>query len=255
MNLSLRKLIRMKTLVIILHYNTPDLTDSLYESLSPCAGQSYDLFVLDNGSDSDKKSCYHSLETGENKYFGGALNWSFEYVLKNDEYDSLLFLNSDIIVSNSDIVNLLREEMFQNEFTLLSPSVNEISSGGNVGCPQIQNWNTNSCRTVCWIDFQCPMFHRKLIEKIGKFDDQLKHGYGQHLICGFLCEEQNWKIGVTDKLTVEHIGSATMKQERVMSEYQRIAWKKTIKYFRNYMGGKYRLKRKKYLSYAKKYSV
>ena len=89
----------MKTLVIILHYNTPDLTDSLYESLSPCAGQSYDLFVLDNRSDSDKKSCYHSLETGENKYFGGALNWSFEYVLKNDEYDSLLFLNSDIIAT------------------------------------------------------------------------------------------------------------------------------------------------------------
>jgi hypothetical protein len=245
----------MKTLALILHYNTPDMTNSLYESLSPYAGESYDLFVLDNGSEEDKKSKYNSLEIEHNGYFGGALNWAFKYVLDHEEYDSLLFLNSDLILDGSDFVNLLRDEMFENDFKLLSPSIKEKVGGKNVGCPQIQNWNTDACRQVLWFDFQCPMFHRKIIEEIGQFDKQLKLGYGQHLICGFVCEERNWKIGVTDKLVAHHLGSATMKQEGVNSEYKQSAWKQTTKYFRRYMGGKYRLKRKKYLSYAKKYSL
>ena len=58
-----------KTLVLILHYNTPEMTDSLYESLSPYTGEVYDLFVLDNGSDEGKKSKHPSLETKKNLYF------------------------------------------------------------------------------------------------------------------------------------------------------------------------------------------
>ena len=65
----------MKTLALILHCNTLDLTNSLYESLAPVANELYDLYVLDNGSDENKKSRYPSLFTNENLYFGGGLNW------------------------------------------------------------------------------------------------------------------------------------------------------------------------------------
>ena len=44
-----------KTIAFILNYNTPDLTDALYESLSPYMGDLYDLMVLDNNSDESKR--------------------------------------------------------------------------------------------------------------------------------------------------------------------------------------------------------
>lgn len=245
----------MKTLALILHYNTPDMTDSLYESLSPYVDGIYDLFVLDNGSDEDRKSKYPSLEVGRNGYFGGGLNWAFNYILEHGEYDSLLFLNSDLILDGKDFVKLLRREMFENDFKLVSPSIWEDSGGKNIGCPQIQNWKTNICRDVRWFDFQCPMFHRDIIEHIGQFDQELKLGYGQHLICGFVCEEQAWKVGVTDNLFIRHLGSATMKHTGIMSEYHSSAWRQTTRYFRRYAEGKYRAKRKQYLKYAKEYSL
>ena len=115
----------VKTLVLILHCNTPEVTDSLYESLSPYMGDDYDLFVLDNGSDKDKKSKHPSLETGDNLYFVGGLNWAFRYVREHGEYDSLMFLNSDLILDGKDFVKSLRREMFANDFKIISPSLIE----------------------------------------------------------------------------------------------------------------------------------
>ena len=48
----------MKTLVVILQYNTHELTDSLYQTLKPYEEDIYDLVVIDNGSDKDKISKY-----------------------------------------------------------------------------------------------------------------------------------------------------------------------------------------------------
>ena len=68
-----------KTLAVILHYNTPQYTDVLYEMLEPeQKSGNYDLLVMDNGSSSDKKSKYTSLEISENIYFGGAMNILFK---------------------------------------------------------------------------------------------------------------------------------------------------------------------------------
>src|ERR1035437_6360539 len=102
-----------KTLVVILHYNSVQYTDVLYELLLPESGLEYDLHVLNNGSDIGKESKYSTLSLEKNIYFGGALNETFELLINESEYDSLLFLNSDLIVGKNFVSSLrkcLKEE-------------------------------------------------------------------------------------------------------------------------------------------------
>ena len=244
-----------KTLAFILNYNTPDLTDSLYESLSPFSGETYDLFVLDNNSDESKKSKYPTIQTGENLYWGGGLNWAFNYVLEHEEYDSLLFLNSDLILDGKDFVTTLREQLFDNNFMVVSPSVTEDFKKDrpkNVTFSQMGNWETDGCREVKWIDLQCPLFHRGFIEHINQFDPELKLGYGIDLLCGFECEDMSWKIGVHDKLLVNHLGQESWRRQDKLEEYAKTAGRQHIHYFRK-IG--MRLRRKKYMKYADNYKI
>lgn len=219
----------MKTLALILHYNTPNFTNPLYESLSPYTDEICDLYVLDNGSDENKRSKYQSLYTNRNLYFGGGLNWAFDYIIKNEQYDSLLFLNSDLTITGESFVKTLRDEMFTHDFKILSPSI--LSDHGRFPWwKQMGNYDSNKTRQVKWIDFQCPIFSRDFITKVKKFDDILKYGWGQDIMSGIICLEQKWKIGVTDKVGVDHIGCATeyatkshrklhKKQDKSMTDY------------------------------------
>ena len=244
-----------KTIAFILNYNTPDLTDALYESLSPYMGDLYDLMVLDNNSDESKRSKHPTIQTGDNLYWGGGLNWAFNYVLEHDEYDSLLFLNSDLTLNGNDFVKKLREQMFDNDFMIVSPSVIEDfkkDKPKSVTFSQMGNWETDGCRSVKWIDLQCPLFHRNFIEYINQFDPELKLGYGIDLLCGFACEDMKWKIGVHDQLLINHLGQESWRRQDKLEEYANTAGRQHIHYFRK-IG--MRLRRKKYMKYADNYMV
>jgi hypothetical protein len=210
----------MKTLAVILHYNTLDLTNSLYASLAPYQKDYYDLLVLDNGSEEAHISEYPSLYTNKNLFFGGGLNWAFSYVLQRPEYDSLLLLNSDLILDGKDFVKTLRDELFQNNFKIISPSI--IKEAGTPGCKwrQMSNHGSNGSRDVRWIDFQCPMFHTDFIKHVKAFDEDLKYGWGQDSYSGLICEDNGWGIGVTDKVGVEHLDSVTEKRTKGIGKFR-----------------------------------
>ena len=108
--------------------------------------------------------------------------------------------------------------MFTNNFKILSPSI--LSEHGKLK-EQIGNkWKITSpikLDKVKWIDFQCPLFSRKFITNVKKFSDDLRFGWGQEVLSGIICLEQNWKIGVTDKVGVDHIGRATERAQQMSS--------------------------------------
>lgn len=244
-----------KTIAFILNYNTPDLTDALYESLSPYADDLYDVMVLDNNSDESKRSKYPTIQTGENLYWGGGLNWAFNYVLEHDEYDSLLFLNSDLTINGNDFVKKLREQLFDNDFMIVSPSIVEDfkkDQPKSVTFAQMGNWQTGGCRVVDWIDFQCPLIHRNFIEHIKQFDPDLKLGYGICFMSGFACEDMNWKIGVHDELLVNHLGQESWKRKGRgrAKKYENTANQELFNYLSK-IGFESRFKN--YMKYAKNY--
>jgi hypothetical protein len=112
-----------KTLVIILNHNIPEYANQLYDSLKNYQGETYDALVMDNGSKPELMPATTHIRFEQNLYWGGALNEAFRIVLKDDKYDSLLFLNNDIEVTGEVFVNLLRHEMFSNDFVIISPCI------------------------------------------------------------------------------------------------------------------------------------
>jgi hypothetical protein len=159
--------------------------------------------------------------------FGGGLNLAFQWVLDNPEYDSLLFLNSDLIVHGKDFVKTLRKEL--NEYKIISPSVIQPEED-QCYWPTMNSWYSKEIRQVPWVDFQCPLIHRDFIEHIKQYDDDLIYGWGNDVYSGYICNQNNWKIGVIDLATVVHLGSATIKETN-SSNYNNLAEKGMYKYF------------------------
>jgi hypothetical protein len=207
---------KTKTLVVILNHNLPEFTDRLFTSLDGFRKEEYELIVMDNGSKPEFISRFTTHFLPKNIFWGGALNEAFRLVLENPLYDSLMFLNNDIEVTGEIFVRALRKELFSNNYILISPCI----SGSPRPWKQMQNWGTKGTRQVKWIDNQAPLFHRTLIEKIGKFDDNLFYGWGQEFICFDICEENRWKIGVCDHITILHYAKQTILQNRLIAEFE-----------------------------------
>ena len=224
--------LQTKTLAVILHHNTPKYTKDLYEMLAPEQKFGYDLIVLDNGSDPDKGSEYTTMRLDENVFFGGAMDVMFQYMCSEEgqQYDSLLFLNNDLIVGNNFVLSL-RQVFKTNQFDIISPFIIQPEKIQN-HWRQMQSWGTRMVREVKWADLQCPMISRRFIEHIRVttkegsecyLDPLLLRGWGIEIYFGIIAQQLGWKIGVCDYVPVVHLGSMTMKALDNVSLYCRLA--------------------------------
>lgn len=200
-----------KTLTIILNHNLPDLTNWLYYSLKKHQDNTFELLVVDNGSLDEFTPGYAHIKLEENLFWGGALNKAFEMVLSDSAYDSLLFLNNDIEINPAVFVQSLRRELFDNNYAIVSPCI----AGKPQPWRQMQNWSSAQPRIVKWIDNQAPLFHRKIIEKIQQFPEELFMGWGQDMLCYDHCYENNWGIAVCDYISIIHYGKQTLLRNRL----------------------------------------
>ena len=223
-----------KTLVVILNHNLPEYTNNLFEALNLFKDDSHDIFVIDNGCNEDGKSKYATHTLDENVYFGGALNVMFQYIIDNKEYDSLLFLNNDLILHPYNFVKSLRGEMINNDYTIVSPTIFQPTWDQGFWFT-MHNWNRKTIRPVKWVDFNAPLIHRRLIEEIGQFDSELIYGWGIDMLCGMKCEDMKWKVGVCDWIPILHLVAKTTKDGKsdiTFEEYCNLAGNNMNNYFR-----------------------
>jgi glycosyltransferase involved in cell wall biosynthesis len=219
-------------LIATLNHNLPELTDNLVNQLrkDPLFKNS-ELMVVDNGSiESLAKSTTHRLE--ENIFFGGGFNVVLEYFLTtNHEY--LYFLNNDLIFHGPSFLTTSLKEAKQADAGVYSPSVINASIEQ---CHWKQMWNWgNGLREVKWIDFQCPLIRRDVLEKINHYPDDLIYGWGLDLYTGCITEKENIKTVVSDNNTICHLNSQTFKQNKVnigVHEFCRNAESKMLNYFK-----------------------
>ena len=159
----------MKTLAIILHYNTIALTDALYEMLKPYERDDYTLMVLDNGSDAEKTSQYTTYRSDENTGFGGGLDMSMQLFLDSPEYDSFMILNSDLVVHGYNFIRELRKILFADkDMAVVTPCVIQPMKDQGFW-RQMHNWGHTTVRHVPFVDYQCPMMKRMFVEKVKAF--------------------------------------------------------------------------------------
>lgn len=219
----------MKSLVAILHYNTVQYTDALYEMLKPYERDDYDLVVIDNGSDPGKTSKYTTYRSEENVFYGGGLDMGLQLFIENKEYDSFVLLNSDMIVHGYNFIKTLRTLLFdRNDVMIVSPCVIQPTPQ-QCFWKQMHCWNADKLRVVPFVDFQCALMKRELAEKIGSFGS--RYGWVQDLMTGIICEDNNWKIAVSDRLPIVHIGNGTVRDNPKLSNYNILAQQEMDQYF------------------------
>jgi GT2 family glycosyltransferase len=202
---------KTKTCAFILNCNLPDYTDFLYESLKPYERTDYDLFVIDNGSSKEGKSKHTSLELEENVYFGGGFNAAMQYTLDNKEYDSMMFLNNDLTVHPYNFVKALREEMLSG-YDIVSPSFYNVEPNKQCHWKSMHSWSAKDTRPVDYIDFQCPLISRRLLEEVKEISSDLLYGWGICFYFALLAKQKGWKLGMVDRCCVLHHNSLTVKR-------------------------------------------
>ena len=220
-------------IVATLNHNLPDLTDNLVNQLKrdPLFNQC-ELIVIDNGSSEPlAKSTTHRLD--ENIFFGGGINVAIDYFLSTD-HDYLYFLNNDLVFHGPSFLTTSVKEAKEADAAVYSPSIINASVEQ---CHWKQMWNWGKgLREVKWIDFQCPLLRRDILEIIKQYPNELIYGWGNDFYTGCMTETHNLKTIVSDNNTICHLNSQTFKQNKInigVSEFCRRAEENMFNYFRN----------------------
>ena len=220
-------------LVATLNHNLPELTDNLVEQLKkdPLYA-SCELMVVDNGS-SEPLANYTTHRLDENIYFGGGLNTVIDYFL-NTDHDYLYFLNNDLIFHGPSFLTTSLREAKDSNASVYTPSVINASAEQ---CRWRQMWNWGrGLRQVKWIDFQCPLLRRDILEIIKQYPEELIYGWGNDFYTGCMTENNNLRTVVSDNNTICHLNSQTFKQNKInigISEFCRKAETNLHNYFSN----------------------
>jgi glycosyltransferase involved in cell wall biosynthesis len=220
-------------LLATLNHNLPDWTDNLVNQLKrdPLFNEC-ELIVIDNGSsESPAKSTTHKLE--QNVFFGGGLNVTLEYFLSTN-HDYLYFLNNDLVFHGPNFLTTSLKEVKESDASVYSPTIINASMEQ---CHWKQMWNWGGgLRKVRWIDFQCPLLRRDILEKIQHFPDELIYGWGLDFYAGCIGEKYNFNTVVSDNNTIAHMNSLTFKENKInigINEFCQKAEQSMCNYFRN----------------------
>lgn len=219
-------------LIATLNHNLPKLTDNLVDQLKrdPLFDQC-ELMVVDNGSKEQlANSTTHRLD--KNIFFGGGFNVVLEYFLSTD-HDYLYFLNNDLIFHGPSFLTTSISEAKISQAGVYSPSVINASIS-QCHWKQMWNWGKN-LRSVKWIDFQCPLIRRDVLEKISRYPEDLIYGWGLDFYTGCVTETNNIKTVVSDNHTICHLNSQTFEQNKIdigISEFCRNAEGNMNHYFK-----------------------
>ena len=199
-------------LIATLNHNLPQWTDNLVTQLKrdPLFAEC-ELMVLDNGSSEPlAKSTTHQLE--QNIFFGGGFNVVLDYFLQTD-HDYLYFLNNDLVFHGPSFLTTSLREAKESDAAVYSPTVINASIDQ---CHWKQMWNWGKgLRDVRWVDFQCPLIRRDLLENIQQFPNELIYGWGLDFYAGCIAETLGLKTIVSDNNTITHMNSLTFKENKI----------------------------------------
>jgi hypothetical protein len=203
-----------KTLYVILNHNGGQISTIYYEEMEHYQEQdNFDLLLIDNGSKPSERSVHTTHSFKKNVYFNGAIQWAFKYMLDHPEYEYLVFSNNDIFLHGYRFVENMVTIAEENNFTMIAPSGIEGNAGQNFW-PIMHCWYKEEPRVVPWIDFICPFINRRLIEEIQQFPSWWRTpSYGFDDYCSIICNNKGWKIGVSDLMTIFHIGQYTYREQ------------------------------------------
>lgn len=156
-----------------------------------------DTIILDSGSKSPPADSVQF----PNIFYGGMLNKAFT-LAKNNKYEFLLVICSDVAIPDSSIEKLKIQlsGIGYERLGCYGPS----STGSDYVFSDLKN-SHNKLRVVPFIEGFMFLGNVSLLEKILPLDtEQNKLGWGIDICLGFLCKENNMQCYIDDSVIVHH---------------------------------------------------
>ena len=93
--------------IILINYNTPQITYECVSSIRNSSYSNYDIFIIDNGSSADNNKILCSLigesakiiHLSNNLGYVGGINYALKVIYKLN-YDYILIMNNDTIIDS-----------------------------------------------------------------------------------------------------------------------------------------------------------
>lgn len=191
--------------VMILHYNTPEVTARLCRSVP-------EAIVIDNGSDPGKQLDVKNriIRLDRNYGFTGGWNRGLTMLIGEERkngrphYDGYWLMNSDIEIERKD-VEKVKELALTCGLDIFTPLY-------NCWIKDCQPGFISEVTELGVIEFTAPVIMRRVIDCIGVFDDIFRMGYGVEYDYCHRARKAGFKIGAVPGASFYHLGSVTIQQ-------------------------------------------
>jgi len=179
-----------KVSILVLNWNKKDMTIECIDSLKKIKYPNYEILVIDNGSTDGSYRAFKKMgdiktvQTGKNLGYTGGNNAG----MRKAKGDYVLVLNNDVIVDPDFLNELVRAAESDPQIGIVGPKVyynhkkNVIFSAGGytskimglgilIGLNKIDRGQYEKQKKVNMIPGCCMLIKRKVLDKVGYFDD------------------------------------------------------------------------------------
>jgi N-acetylglucosaminyl-diphospho-decaprenol L-rhamnosyltransferase len=243
---------KIDLLVVIINYNTSELTFNSVKSVLPQLTGSMMIAVVDNASSKSSreklKNSLGELQDSRVFYIQSASNRGFSagnnLGIKSRRADFYLLLNSDTIVRNGALLSLYEAaQMSEPDVGILSPRLECLDGTPQISCFNfhsplsefldqarlklfnkiLNRWNVplSTVENISfpqWTSFACVLIKKEVFDRVGLLDESFFLYYEDVDYC-FQSRRKGWRVKNIPLARVVHLrgGSSSTKQKKIMN--------------------------------------
>ncbi len=224
--------------IVLVNRNRRDLTDSLCQqigSFNNTHNLSYDIFVVDIGSEPEERSPFTTIEY-EDKDFRGKCyghNVGIRQAALTADYRYYWVMMNDLLYDDQpDAMDIMIQLMDNHpELGILSPT--SIEKGRDYPGSKPQKGQTFRKVPVC--EYLSFMMRGEALKSVGFLNPNFRYSWGSiHELCYKLYRTGKWMVAYCDTVHYDHLGGTTYGQTKNVvsrAEYNENAKKFAAHYF------------------------
>ncbi len=229
-----------KIAIIIINWNTYQLTFNCLKSLEACVYKNKTIFFVDNGSkdgSGDKIALefpeINYIKNTKNEGFTGANNKALKIILKQN-FDYALLLNNDTQVNPNFLCHLEARMNFDKNLAATQPLILDLqnkntiwNAGGSLNpffCFFKTKYNRATYKpklkidtSTQWISGCCVLVNIEVIKKVGLLDNRF-FAYFEDADWSIRMTNLGYKLGVVPESIIYHLKSGSTKKNNTFNE-------------------------------------
>jgi len=202
-----------KIAILLINFNLPDLTNKLVEQIKRNIKFPYELFLLDNGSEPNKRSKYATHILEKNIGLNGGIEYLYNIVKNKKEFDAYWFLCNDIELEEnidylSEIINAYDKLTKNYKVAMLVPSY--FFKDGEPVPDNMKRRENSYLRPAVWVEWNAIFITKNFMQKFFKNGFGLKTRHAFHdVVSNFIAWKNGYGCFIMDNLSIRHLGNQT----------------------------------------------